>query len=107
MRRVVSKIVFAMDTKKHHLIPDSPSRTCFPGIIFKVMSISQKSSLRAEQFQPDIQHDPFPKAKGNCTFIPTEKIKRCLQKQKDSLGAVVILRFNYLSPELQVSMLQR
>lgn len=62
MRRVVSKIVFAMDTKKHHLIPDSPSRTCFPGIIFKVMSISQKSSLRAEQFQPDIQHDPFPKA---------------------------------------------
>lgn len=36
-----------------------------------------------------------------------KKIKRCLQKQRDSLGAIVILRFNYLSTELQVSMLQR
>lgn len=39
-------------------------------------------------------------------LYPQKKIKRCPQKQKDSLGAVAILRFNYLSPELQVSMLQ-
>lgn len=50
MRGVVSKIVFAMDTKKHHLIPDSPSRTCLPGIIFKVTSISQNYNLKAKQF---------------------------------------------------------
>lgn len=44
---------------------------------------------------------------GNALLYLQKKRKRCLQKQRDSLGAIESLRFNYLSTELQVSMLQR
>lgn len=95
MRGVVSKIVFTMDTKKQHRTP--LLYTGFQLITFKGDWSSYFPEPCAEWSQSDTCCNCFPKTTEMC----------CPQKWRDSLGVIVVLRFNYLSTELQVSMLRR